>query len=172
MHLLLRLAACSLVTSAFALAACGGGGAQPKGAESASAASRVDVAEMQITIGDTTVKIHGDGAVEGPKGEAVGTLTRDGRLVAKSGKAAVTLKDDGHVEMPDQGDVVITLADDGALTLSVKTETVTYRIGDDGVVTDGKEPTPIKVQGADTVGKKRAAMIFIAPFTFARPKKE
>ncbi len=166
-----RFFSASLTSLVVSLAACGGGSA-PKGAEGASAASRIEPAEMQITIGDTSVKVHGDGAVEGPKGEAIGTLTRDGRLVAKSGKAAVTLKEDGHVEVPDQGDVVITLADDGALTLAVKTETVTYRIGDDGVVTDGKEPTPMKVVGADTAGKRRAAMLFIAPFTFARPKKD
>lgn len=165
----LALAAASLM----ALSACGEAAPKPaNGPNGASAsAARVEVAEMEMGDGKESIKIHADGTIDAPNGIRIGTLKSTGEIVNAEGKSVVTLGADGRVDMgPDGEGIVATIADDGAMSIKNKDgETFTAAIGDDGVVR-GTNPSAgkLSVKGADTLGKKRAAMLVLIAITMRK----
>ncbi len=154
----------TLAALAFAaLTACGGSAPPPASGGSASSASatRVEVGEMTLGDDKKTVKIHADGTIEAPDGKPMGTVTAQGEIIVQ-GKTVATLAADGTVSMGEGAKESATISEDGVLTFKTKSETFTASIGADGAVA-GTNPSAGKlvIKGADTAGKKRAAMLVL-----------
>lgn len=160
------LAALALVT----LGACGGGASKPATTSNTSGAtaSRVEVGEMTLGDDKKTVKIHADGTIEAPDGKPMGTLTANGEIIVQ-GKTVATLAADGTVSLGEGAKESATISEEGVLTFKTKNETFTATIGADGLVA-GTNPSAGKlvVTGADTAGKKRAAMLVLVVVVSAK----
>lgn len=166
----LRLVLASSVLALGLLAGCGGSG-PAAGTPSAATASRVELGEMQIGDGSDAFKIHADGSFDSPKGERIGSVRANGELVDGQGKVVATLGADGKVDLgPEANGTTATITADGTLTVTQKSgETFTVVITDDGKVT-GTNPSAGKltITGANTAGKKRAALLVLLGVTMVR----
>jgi hypothetical protein len=159
----LLVATTSLVLALGALSGCGGG-TPSAGAPSSAAASRVELGEMELSDGNSGFKIHADGTFESPKGDKIGAVRANGELVDAQGTVVATLGADGKVDFGAASDgTTATITEDATLTVTQKNgETFTVKIGADGKV-EGTNPSAGKltVKGADTQGKKRAALLVL-----------
>jgi hypothetical protein len=167
-----------LASIALTLVACGGSPTPaPKPADPTAtptaAPGVLEVGEITVFDGaDAMLKIHADGSTEmGNKSNgAVGwkagpTIKTDGTFVA-SGEPKIQVTADGKVMnlKTNQPMPVIVTADTATITEGGKS--VTIGLGADGAMTlTGGEKQPDKmphVQGADTAGKRRSVLVFMA----------
>jgi len=171
---------------ALALAACGGGkgGDTTTPKSEVAATTPMELGEMTMFDGDQAMlKIHADGSTEigGRSGEM--KPDKDGKMSSDSlpvtFKPGPKLKTDGSIEF--QGEAIARLNADGTIVgLKGKTETLPIAVTADKVtITEGgkqigfdlaangaittfgsdKQPDkPIRVEGADTPGKRRAVL--------------
>jgi len=144
----------ALVT-ALMLAGCGGGGGGGSASTTAATATILELGEMTLLEdGQPMLKIHADGTIA-KETEPRARLNADGTLTAVEGHAAIrgvtVTADTVTVTGGSVGTLSITLSADGAIT----------QTGGTG------SPRTMRVEGADTPGKRRAILtllgLLIAP---------
>jgi hypothetical protein len=151
------------------LTACGGGTRKPETPTTptkveTAASLDLELGEMKLvdTNKSQALLIHADGSIE-IDGKVPGKVTKDGKVVNEKGEVGFTLNKDGTITGPDGTALGITLSSDGVITNGDKK----ISLDATGALLGGNPDAPqMKVEGADTPGKKRTAMfVLIAVLT-------
>ncbi|MEJ7601824.1 MAG: hypothetical protein WKG01_28255 [Kofleriaceae bacterium] len=155
---------------ALALAACGSKGEPTTPSQPAVAASApVELGEMAMLEGDTPmVKIHADGTTEMSEGpgefRAGPTIKADG-TVEFQGQPVARIQADGTIVSlgAGAGPLPIVVTADKA-TITERDKQIGLELSASGeltVVGTGMKPDkPVRIQGADTPGKRRTVLAF------------
>ncbi len=185
------------VVLALALAACGGSAKPSVPPPAPTAPSSVfELGEITLLDGDTAmIKLHADGTTEmgGHKGSMAlkpgetastdslpvvwspgPTIKTDGTMIV-DGAAVVQVNADGTVTNLKTKEALPLVVTADKVTITNDGKVVSISIGADGALTlVGGTPKPdihARVTGADTAGKRRAVLAFVA-LTFASGKVE
>jgi hypothetical protein len=165
-----------LVSIVLMLVGCGGTPTPPPVAPTPTPTATAGVLEVgEITVfdgADAVLKIHADGSTE-MGGKSMGavawkpgpTIKTDGTFVA-SGDPKIQVTADGKVmNLKNNQPMPVTVTGDTA-TITEGGKSMTIGLGADGTMTlTGGEKQPDKmphVQGADTAGKRRTVLVFMA----------
>ena len=165
------------------LAACGGSKKSEPTTTAATTTAQADVtananananAAVQLELGDMRlvdvnknkallIKANGDIELEGV---VAAKVTPDGKIVNTAGEVGFTLQPDGTVNGPDGAPVGVTLSNDAV----IKTGDKSISLDASGSLV-GANPSapPMKVEGADTPGKRRTAMFVLIALTTSGP---
>lgn len=150
-----------------AIAACGGGSKKPEPTTTAAVTAK---AEVQLELGDiklvdvktnkaVIVHANGDIEIEGVKPVKV---TTDGKLVNTAGEVGFTLKSDGTVLGPDGKALDVTLSTDAVVKSGDKTISIDAT---GALLGSNPEAGEMRIEGADTPGKKRTALFVLIALT-------
>jgi hypothetical protein len=140
----------------------GGGGTGPK----VDASAVVELGEMTLFEGDQPVfKVHADGKTE-IEGKPGPTIKTDG-TIEHEGKALARINADGTIfDIGSNTKLPVTLGPD-KFTIEFQGKQMGMSIADNGALTlfgaeEGGPDKPIRVEGADTPGKRRTILAVVA----------
>jgi hypothetical protein len=141
--------------------------------EAAASKARVELGEMRIERDGKGFRIHVDGAIEAPDGQRIGTLGADGRLLDTEGNVVTSLGEGGEVDLGGDGAAKVHIDDDGTMTITpAKAPPIEARIAEDGtLVTSNPNAEKLTITGANTPGKKRAAMLVLIAVTMQKQSR-
>lgn len=151
-----------------AIAACGGGSRKPEPTTTTAAVTAK--ADVQLELGEIklidmktnkAVLVHANGDIE-IEGVKPVRVTTDGKMVNSAGEVGFTLKSDGTIMGPDGKPLDVTLSTDAVVKSGDKTISIDATGALLGSNPDAGE---MKVEGADTPGKKRTALFVLIALT-------
>lgn len=149
------------------LAACGGGGTKQSdptttAAVTAQASAQLELGDMRLVDVNknkaVVIKANGDVELDGMH---IATVTPDGKISNKAGES-FTLQSDGTITDPKGKTIDVSLSAEGV----VKSGDKTISLDATGTLLGGNPDAPqMKVEGADTPGKRRTALFVLIALT-------
>ena len=148
--------------------ACGGKSRKPEqttttATVAASADVQLELAEMKLidVKSQKAVLVHANGEIE-IEGVKPVKVTKDGKMMNQAGEVGFTLKPDGTILGPDGKPLEITLSADAVIKSGDKTISIDAT---GALVGSNPEAGEMKIEGADTPGKRRTALFVLIALT-------
>ena len=149
--------------------ACGGKSRKPEqttttATVAASADVQLELAEMKLidVKSQKAVLLHANGEIEIENGVKPVKVTKDGKMVNQAGEVGFTLKPDGTILGPDGKALEITLSADAVIKSGDKSISIDAT---GALIGSNPEAGEMKIEGADTPGKKRTALFVLIALT-------